>query len=605
MPLPAQPLRVAVSGSRAFVANGAGGLLAIDISDPTRPLRAGGLPLAGAAQGVAAAGPQVYVAAGSGGVNVVDGSGAPQLSATLATAAVVYDAADSDGAALLAARDGLRVVDLSQPNNPVLVGYLATSEPLAGVAAVGGVAYLAAGRAGLLLADVSQPAQPALLSTTDTPGNAHAVAVAGSTAYVADGLAGVQIFGVANPQAPQQLATFDTPGDTRDVFVSGGRAYLADWDRGLRILDVSDPANPQELGLYNTAGEAAGVAAAGDYAYVADSLSGLRIIDVSNPALPHEVAALVTQRVVSDLALVGGYIYLTNDDLGLTVVDVSQPAAPRVVGSYDTAGRAWGVNLTADGRILLADWLGGLYVFNDLFAISGAVRQANGLPFPGVTVSLTGGGTQQVGGSGHYAFSDLPFGVYAVEPGLDGYVFLPPAAQVALPPSPAAIDFTILRPPTSTLVPLNTPLTWTVDDTQGLPTQFHFPAGSGNAALTVLVTPTVAATGGGLVFAGHAWELAVVASGVTQPEFLFNLPVSVTVSYSDFDVSNVGDEAALGLYRWSGSAWAPAGGECTPPVDQNVDADTNQLAATFCRSGTFALFGNPGRVYLPLARVGP
>src|SRR5512135_3048916 len=71
-----------------------------------------------------------------------------------------------------------------------------------GVAVTDAHAYLADGREGLKVIDVSDPERPQIVGAVDTPAFAWGVAVAGSYAYVCDDTLGLQVVDVADPQAP-------------------------------------------------------------------------------------------------------------------------------------------------------------------------------------------------------------------------------------------------------------------------------------------------------------------------------------------------------------------------------------------------------------------
>ena len=105
-------LGVAVSGQYAFVATEDVGLIVIDVSTPTNPVRVGRYDTPGYANGVAAMGNFAYVA-------------------------------DSDS--------GLQVIDVSNPPNFVLMGSYNTSGRALGVTVVANRIYVADGPAGLLV----------------------------------------------------------------------------------------------------------------------------------------------------------------------------------------------------------------------------------------------------------------------------------------------------------------------------------------------------------------------------------------------------------------------------------------------------------------------
>ena len=76
--------------------------------------------------------------------------------------------------------------------------------------------------------DVSNPQNPALVGSYDTPIYAYSVIVSNNIAYEADGYSGLQIIDVSNPQNPALLGSYDTPGYASSVFVSNNIAYIAD-----------------------------------------------------------------------------------------------------------------------------------------------------------------------------------------------------------------------------------------------------------------------------------------------------------------------------------------------------------------------------------------
>jgi hypothetical protein len=63
---------VTVSGDHAFVADGASGLVVIDISDPAAPTLSGSYDTEGAARGVTFSGHHAFVASGASGLQVID-----------------------------------------------------------------------------------------------------------------------------------------------------------------------------------------------------------------------------------------------------------------------------------------------------------------------------------------------------------------------------------------------------------------------------------------------------------------------------------------------------------------------------------------------------
>ncbi len=91
---------------------------------------------------------------------------------------------------------------------------------------------------GMRVVDISNPDNPTTVGGVNTPSNALAVAIAGTLAYVADYTAGLQVIDISNPAEPIIVGSYDTPGYAVNVFISGNRAYVADDSPGLLVLEV-------------------------------------------------------------------------------------------------------------------------------------------------------------------------------------------------------------------------------------------------------------------------------------------------------------------------------------------------------------------------------
>jgi len=126
--------------------------------------------------------------------------------------------------------DGLFIIDVSNPVNPVLMGSFDTPGQAIDIAVSGNYAYVADAGSGLHIINVSNPANPTLVGTYNTPGQAYGVFLSGNFAYVADGynIGSLHVIDVSHPDYPVLVMTYDTPGSTRDIYVAGDLLYVAD-----------------------------------------------------------------------------------------------------------------------------------------------------------------------------------------------------------------------------------------------------------------------------------------------------------------------------------------------------------------------------------------
>ncbi len=339
---------VAVAGSRAFVVNGYTGLQVIEFANPWPhpPGPVGTVSLSGSGPiGVAVEGDHAYlVDSANGGLLVVDISD-PTLPALVGTVASgtgnpSYDVAVAGDLAILAdVNDGLVVIDVGDPTAPAVVATLATPGWHEGVAVSGDHAYLTASAIGLQVIDISDPTSPVMVGSVSPPDDAIDVAVDGEHAFLASGFNGLQVVDVSDPSNPILVGGVDTPGTALGVAVSGNHAYVADRDAGVHVIDVEDPANPVLVRTVPTLDHAQKVEVSGDELFVADFLGGLQTIDISDPSNATRLGGYVFYTGY-DLALAGEHAFVASGS-GLTVIPVYQEA-------FDTR-RDRGQSLPVDG----------------------------------------------------------------------------------------------------------------------------------------------------------------------------------------------------------------------------------------------------------------
>ncbi|RLC64716.1 MAG: hypothetical protein DRI01_02885, partial [Chloroflexi bacterium] len=319
-----------------------------------------------------------------------------------------------DYAYVAAGNAGLRVIDVSNPEEPDEVGFYEEDEEWGGpdeeiwdvqtwfarsVHVVGNYAHVLGeyhefheinqdtimhvweiSSLSYRVIDVSNPDSPDAVCIWET--NEHEAVVynptdlyvTGDYTYIvydwdAEGI--LCILDVSNLERPRFVSSYVTPGDAdpRGVYVIGNYAYVATSgaeDEGLRVINVSNPENPNQVGAYDAQDGAEGVAVMGNFAYVANLGAGLRVIDISDPEHPDGVGFCDTPGQARGVAVSGNFVYVADGEAGLRMIDITNPERPDEVASCDTPGRACGVAVSgnhayvADGNSLrILDCFGG------------------------------------------------------------------------------------------------------------------------------------------------------------------------------------------------------------------------------------------------------
>ena len=310
--------------------------------------RMGNVDTPGGARDVAVAGSYAYVADMYSGLQVIDISNPqnPEIVGSVDIDALqqAYDDVVLSGTyayvATIGSQTALQVIDISNPRSPQIVGSVEMPSDASAVAVSETHAYVMTYDDGLQVVDISDPVSPRIVGSIALPGSAKCVAVSDGHAYV-DGIPGLNVIDISNPQSPEIVGSVDTPS-THGVAVSGTYAYVTDGESGLLVLDIRHPESPQIVGSvdFDTPGPALGVAVSGSYAYVADGDSGLQMIDIGDPQSPEVVGSIATRDWASGVAVSGTYAYVADGDSGLLVIDISNPQSPPIVGGIATPGWA-------------------------------------------------------------------------------------------------------------------------------------------------------------------------------------------------------------------------------------------------------------------------
>lgn len=242
---------------------------------------------------------------------------------------------------------GLRIIDISNPSNPILVGSCALPASPYNVRVEGDYAYVADMLCGLQVVNITDPTTPTIAGSCFIPHSAWGLWLEGDYAYIAGADCGLQVIDIADPENPTIAGSCKTPDNASDVRVAGNYAYVTDYDGGLIVIDITNPRNPTIVSSYDTS-YPWGVCVEGNYAYIADFFSGLIIVDISDPLNPTRAGNCGTPRPNEEVCVSGNYAYIAAWDNGLLVVDITDPHNPIHMLSFSSMQYAKGVCVVGD-----------------------------------------------------------------------------------------------------------------------------------------------------------------------------------------------------------------------------------------------------------------
>ncbi len=292
---------------------------------------------------------------------------------------------------LCQADSSLLVINVEDPYDLTVQSEILNRRTVFDVDVADNIAYIANMQDGLTVMDVSDPANPVFIESIPTGSMAKDVFVLPTNEYlyVADFNTGVEVYDLTDPLHPSYVRTVSTYPDTgaHSFDYRDGILYLSVWDWGVNVFEIIDPSNPEltwyspdstdwfrkvavsddgqhlfggsdfgELLVYTVYSPDSivyeytfdelpscyDIQVKGDYAYIASFGTGLYVLDISNYAYIFKVDSLETESAVSGLELVGDDLLLVSDWAdGIKLVDISDPTNIAVVDSHDTQGYAY------------------------------------------------------------------------------------------------------------------------------------------------------------------------------------------------------------------------------------------------------------------------
>jgi len=302
----------------AYIANGEGGLILLDISDPNNPEEVSKVDLNNV-QNVIVEDQIAYVAEqGQLEDNKLmndkliiinfENPADPQILGTYEPeGALAYQTLNNmaidDKTIYLGLSDRVIAVDVDDPSQPETLGEFSFSSNISspGVAVSDGIVYLQANR--LHVVDFSDPFEPVEIGGFDS-GWGSSIKVMDQKAFIASWDAGLIILDVSNPANPVKLGEFmeivgnfnliPTGAASRQIFldlaISNARAYLTfsfglnqgTWtqvlESGIVTINISDPANPSKINTTSDFDEVSSIATADDLVFVTDTTRGLFLL---------------------------------------------------------------------------------------------------------------------------------------------------------------------------------------------------------------------------------------------------------------------------------------------------------------------------------------
>ncbi len=284
-----------------------------------------------------------------------------------------HDLVMSEGLAYVAAgSEGLRILDVSDPEAILLVGQYQTEYPLLRLKLQEKTLYLATDGPLLEILDVSDSVTPTWLGSHRLDTDVSGVFPVGNLLYVAKQGGDLVILDVTDPSVIHHVTNIVTEGTVSDIRFRSGYAYILDQLQGLLIYDLSNAAKPSFVGIYEDTAVVNRLDLEGDRLYLTDSLEGLSIINIVDPRNPVWMATKMIPGESMGLDVRKGLVYVsyrsfydTPNSSGYELLDARNPNHIEVIRNVYMDNHAQGIRVEED-IVYIANTSLGLMIYDSV-----------------------------------------------------------------------------------------------------------------------------------------------------------------------------------------------------------------------------------------------
>ena len=381
----------------------------------------------------------------------------------------------------LGTRFGLSIVRLTDPANPVEVGFFPSincttrdaDQYQTYIYAIGAVCGNAS--PGLSIISMADPDHPVLVSTLHgdlesseniTIDRARGLLWAAEVNEL-QAAGGIRILSLADPVNPTLLYANDAYG-VHDVTVKGTRAYLNDLSNAtIHVLDATNPSSPVEITSFPTGGSAHSAWPTEDDRYLVttnEEPNGVLVFDIQNPLQPvqtwHE--ALDPDAPAHYPRVLGSRAYIAHYLAGVRILDLSNPSWPVESGYLDTylgdneifAGVYDTCPFYPSGIATATDMADGLYVYRvdppNYGLVRGTVMDGRSPLADAMVRVLPDGPSTMTGADGRYGLAPTAGASVTIELSKFGYVTQTAVRAVSIG-SDQTVDFSAQKLLTGTI----------------------------------------------------------------------------------------------------------------------------------------------------------
>ena len=242
--------------------------------------------------------------------------------------------------AYLLTSDSLKIFDIRDKNNIQNISELLLESNLVKLVKKDDYLYIANGNNGLKIIDISTPEVPILKGEFNKiSGWVEDIAVQGNFAYIAyNGGGGLNLVDITNKSSPILIDTFSA-GGFKFVKVQGEYIYIDSFgnDKGMQVISIDNDHKLSQVGKYieESINPVTDVTIKGNFAYLLINNLGIRVLDISDRSQPILITTIGINDNNVSIESFAQYLFVTSSNLGVKIIDIGDKYNPVILNEVN------------------------------------------------------------------------------------------------------------------------------------------------------------------------------------------------------------------------------------------------------------------------------
>ncbi len=300
---PADTNEIFINDEIAYVADGANGLLILNISNINDRTLLGKFETEGAAENIIVTNDTIY----------------------------------------LTVENFLYLMDSSDLSNPVEINHYNATGYINDIAVKNEIVYLTNDEQGLTILDTSDD-DLTLIGDFNVEDSAfQSIIIENEVAYITTRSHGFIILNVSQPNKPQILGQCDLIGSLNSIYINGTMAFISAEDQGIHLVNITNLDDPGRINTYNTTGNSTNVLIDGKIVYISDNIEGIIKFELNNYSdkptdnTTHRLNGIAKKMLIDD-----NNLYVSEGTKGIEIINLSEFGTEEEIPEDSSISFGWG-----------------------------------------------------------------------------------------------------------------------------------------------------------------------------------------------------------------------------------------------------------------------